>query len=190
MIAGHTGEITGKFSRFFLAVGCTAPQIRWPHLVHLITTAESSSQNSTNPLLLSQRPRPLSPPIPPETSSRRKNSGQCDVRTELSQPHRSTICACRPPPPPCTGAGRATAAEASNVRDDLADILVNSCLLPLSGASDKSPRLGALEYALEVASQDDSWDRRKLYAVCNVNLDEVDGSYRALFSDTSSSGDH
>lgn len=65
----------------------------------------------------------------------------------------------------------------SSTRDDLPNLLANSCISPQDEPLDRTRlRKGVLEYIFEVASQEDSRDsnRRKLYAICNANIDEDD----------------
>ena len=67
--------------------------------------------------------------------------------------------------------------KTSTTQDDFSSLLANSCVSPLDVPSDRSQlRKGVLEYIFEVASQEDSKDsnRRKLYAVCNANIEEDD----------------
>lgn len=67
--------------------------------------------------------------------------------------------------------------DASSTQGDLPSLLANSCLSPQDQPSDRSLlRKGVVEYIFEVASQEDSRDsnRRKLYAICNANIDEDD----------------
>ena len=69
--------------------------------------------------------------------------------------------------------------KASSTEDDLPNLLANSCLSPQDEPLDRGQlRKGVLEYIFEVASQEDSRDsnRRKLYAICNANIDEDDGT--------------
>jgi ribosomal RNA-processing protein 1 len=61
--------------------------------------------------------------------------------------------------------------------DHFSQLLKNSCLSPSDERMDKRQlRKGLLEYMFEVASQEDTKDsnRRKLYAICKVNVDEDD----------------
>ena len=67
--------------------------------------------------------------------------------------------------------------EANSTQDDLPNLLANSCLSPQDEPLDRSQlRKGVLEYIFEVASHEDSRgsNRRKLYAICSVNIDEDD----------------
>lgn len=67
--------------------------------------------------------------------------------------------------------------EGSSPQNDMPNLLANSCLSPQDEPLDRSKlRKGVLEYIFEVASQEDSRDsnRRKLYAICNANIDEDD----------------
>ena len=70
-------------------------------------------------------------------------------------------------------------------KDDLPDLLANSCLSPQDEPSDRNQlRKGILGYIFEVASREDSRDsnRRKLYATCNANIDDDDDAQRILAS--------
>ena len=67
--------------------------------------------------------------------------------------------------------------KTSSGGDDLPNLLANSCLSPQNEPLDRSQlRKGLLEYIFEVASQEGSRDsnRRKLYAICNANINEDD----------------
>ena len=67
----------------------------------------------------------------------------------------------------------------NSAQDDFSGLLTNSCLSGSDQPLDRSRLLkGVLEYIFEVASREDSKDsnRRKLYAICNANLDEDDDS--------------
>ena len=96
------------------------------------------------------------------------------IQANLIDPLLSALspppCSADLPPPP-------KRLKATATRDDIPDLLANSCLSPQDGPSDRSQlRKGVLEYIFEVASQEDSRDsnRRKLYAICNANIDEDD----------------
>ena len=67
--------------------------------------------------------------------------------------------------------------KAGGTCDDFPSLLTNSCLFPSDEPLDRGQLLkGLLEYVFEVASREDSKDsnRRKLYAICNANIDEDD----------------
>ena len=67
--------------------------------------------------------------------------------------------------------------KTDSAQDDLPNLLANSCLSPQDEPSDRSQlRKGVLEYIFEMASREDSRgsNRRKLYAICNANIDEDD----------------
>ena len=67
--------------------------------------------------------------------------------------------------------------KAGGTCDNFSSLLTNSCLSPSDQPLDREQLLkGVLEYIFEVASREDSKDsnRRKLYAICNANLDEDD----------------
>lgn len=67
--------------------------------------------------------------------------------------------------------------KADGTCDDFPSLLTNSCLSPSDERLDRGQLLkGVLKYLFEVASREDSKDsnRRKLYAICNANLDEDD----------------
>jgi len=62
-------------------------------------------------------------------------------------------------------------------QEDLPNLLSNSCLSPQDSPSDRSRlRKDVLGYLFEVAGREDSRDsnRKKLYAICNANIDEDD----------------
>ena len=65
----------------------------------------------------------------------------------------------------------------SDAQVDFSGLLANSCLSPSDQPLDRSRLLkGILEYIFEVASREDTKgsNRRKLYAICNANLDDDD----------------
>ena len=72
-------------------------------------------------------------------------------------------------------------------KNDLPDLLANPCLSPQDEQSDRSQLWkDVLEYIFEVhvASQVNSKDsnRRKLYVICEANIDDDDGAWRILAS--------
>jgi len=79
--------------------------------------------------------------------------------------------------PPDPGELLPERSKAGGTCDDFSTLLINSCLSPSDEPLDRGQLLkGVLEYIFEVASQEDTKDsnRRKLYAICNANLDEDD----------------
>jgi len=67
--------------------------------------------------------------------------------------------------------------KAGGTCDNFSSLLINSCLSPSDEPLDRGQLLkGVLEYIFEVASREDTKDsnRRKLYTICNANLDEND----------------
>jgi ribosomal RNA-processing protein 1 len=77
--------------------------------------------------------------------------------------------------PPESGPPLPESSNTSKGRGDFSNLLANSCLFSSDEPLDSSRlRKSLLEYIFEVASREDTKDsnRRKLYAICNANLDE------------------
>ena len=97
------------------------------------------------------------------------------IQTNLIDP---LLAALFPPPEP-GGPSLPKRSQAGVTQNDFSHLLANSCLSPSDEPSDRRRLLkGVLEYLFEVASREDTKgsNRRKLYAICNANLDEDDDS--------------
>ena len=95
------------------------------------------------------------------------------IQTNLMEPLLAALSL----PPESEEPTQPKRADPSDVKNSFPNLLANSCLSPSDEPSDRGRlRKGVLEYIFEVASREDSRDsnRRKLYAICNENLDEDD----------------
>ena len=146
-----------------------------PGLSYHLTEIWLTELGKASAIATAQKPVPIKLVLTPFLTLAAKTQNKVtyqQVQANLIEPLLSALSpspgsADEPPPPKRLKA----------TQDDLSDLLANSCLSPQDEPSDRNQlRKGMLEYIFEVASREDSRDsnRRKLYAICNANIDEDD----------------
>ena len=171
-------KIADKSLRYLPCSLCSPSDPRVPSgLSYHLSEIWLTELDKASAIATTQKPIPMKPVLAPflALAARAQNRVTYQqIETNLIDPLLSALSpppglADQPPPP--------KRLKASSTRDDLPNLLANSCLSPQDEPSDRSQlRKGVLKYIFEVASQEDSRDsnRRKLYAICNANLDDDD----------------
>jgi len=178
-IPGPTYKITDKPPRFLphSLRSPSDPRVP-PGLSYHLSEVWLAELDKASAAATAQNPVPLKLVLAPFLTLAAKTPNKVtyqQVRANLIDP----LLAALPPPPELDGPPLPERSKASPTLDDFPNLLANSCLSPPDEPSDRSRlRKGVLEYMFEVASQEDTRDsnRRKLYAICNANIDEDDDS--------------